>query len=63
MQIDGLDVGELAGWLWRKHHILVTPIGHERCTGLRISPNVYTTLEEIDRFSEAMEHAIRFGIE
>jgi len=37
----------------------------ERClrlSGLRISPNVYTTLEEIDTFVEAMEDALKGGV-
>jgi hypothetical protein len=29
---------------------------------LRVSPNVYTTLEEIDTFVEAMEDAIKSGV-
>ena len=29
--------------------------------GLRITPNVYTTLEEIDTFAEAMEKVIKLG--
>jgi selenocysteine lyase/cysteine desulfurase len=29
---------------------------------LRVSPNVYTTLEEIDTFVEAMQDAIKSGV-
>ena len=29
--------------------------------GLRVTPNVYTTLEEIDTFAEAMEQVIKLG--
>ncbi len=29
--------------------------------GLRITPNVYTTLEEVDTFSEVMEKLIQRG--
>lgn len=60
--IDGLAPGELASWLWSEHRIIVTPIGHEECPGLRISPSVYTTHEELDRFCDAVEHAMRHGI-
>ena len=31
--------------------------------GIRVSPSVYTTLEELDRFSEAVERAVRHGIQ
>jgi selenocysteine lyase/cysteine desulfurase len=30
--------------------------------GVRISPSVYTTLDEIDRFVGAMERVIRNGL-
>lgn len=62
VHIDGLDTAALSNWLWDKHRIINVPIGHEECTGLRISPSVYTTLEEIDRFSEAMEWAMKHGL-
>jgi len=29
--------------------------------GLRVSPNLYTTLEELDRFCTAVERVIRNG--
>jgi selenocysteine lyase/cysteine desulfurase len=40
----------------------VTGIGHPDCTGIRVTPNVYTTLDEVDRFAEAMEEVIRSGV-
>ena len=48
--------------MWNTHRIITSPIGHEECTGLRISPSVYTTLEELDRFCEAVEWAIANGL-
>ncbi len=62
VHVEGLDTAGLSGWLWREHRIINVPIGHEECTGLRISPSVYTTLEELDRFAEAVEWAIRHGL-
>ncbi|MDE2804668.1 MAG: aminotransferase class V-fold PLP-dependent enzyme [Gemmatimonadota bacterium] len=62
VHVDGLDTGALSRWLWNEHRIINVAIGHEECTGLRISPSVYTTLEELDRFSEAMESAIKHGL-
>ncbi len=55
VEIVGVDTRKLADHLWKRHHILVTPIVHPEFSGVRISPSVYTTVEEIDRFSEAME--------
>src|SRR5262249_7344172 len=60
--IEGVDPGKLSSWLWEKHRILVTPIGHEDCPGIRVTPNVYTTLEEIDRFSAALETVLAAGL-
>jgi selenocysteine lyase/cysteine desulfurase len=60
--VDGLDPGPLQQWLWTTHRILVTPIVHADCSGLRVSPSVYTSREELDRFCDAMEHALREGL-
>jgi isopenicillin-N epimerase len=60
--VDGIEPGPLADWLWEKHRIIVTPIGHPDCPGLRISPSVYTTMEELERFVDAMRRAVRTGI-
>jgi isopenicillin-N epimerase len=60
--IEGLDPGKIAGHLWSTRRIIVTPIGHPACTGLRVTPNVYTTLDEVDTFAAAMEEIIRHGL-
>ena len=62
VQVEGIETPALQQWLWRQHRIYTTPIGHAEFNGLRISPSVYSTLEEIDRFSEAMEWALRHGL-
>ncbi|UCF18168.1 MAG: aminotransferase class V-fold PLP-dependent enzyme [Gemmatimonadota bacterium] len=62
VEIEGVEPGDLSDWLWREHHIIVTPINHEEFRGLRISPSVYTTLEELNRFIDAMEHVVRYGL-
>ena len=41
--------------LWEKWRIIATPIMHAEYEGLRVTPNVYTTLEEVDTFAAAME--------
>ena len=60
--IDGTDPGAVASHLFNKHRIFVTPIIHEEFQGLRITPNVYTTLAELDRFSDVMESIARQGL-
>jgi selenocysteine lyase/cysteine desulfurase len=60
--IDGLAPAAIVEHLWKTRRIIVTPIVHEEYRGLRITPNVYTTLEEVDVFAEAMEELARKGL-
>jgi selenocysteine lyase/cysteine desulfurase len=57
-----LDVGKLTGYLWDKHRIIVTPIAHPEFNCIRVTPNVYTLVQEIDRFAEVVEETVRKGI-
>ncbi len=60
--IDGIDNGKLTAHLFRKHRIVVTPITHEDFSGIRVTPNTYSTLREVDLFCDAMENVIRTGL-
>lgn len=60
--IDGVDPVALGGYLMSKHKIFTTPIVHEEFTGIRITPNVYTTLWELDRFSNIVADVARKGL-
>ncbi len=51
----GIDPGKLAGLLWDKHRIITHPQVRRDYGGVRITPNLYTTLEEIDTFCSAVE--------
>ena len=62
VQIDGLDPVDLAGHLWDAHRILVVAIKHPEFEGIRVSPSVYSTIQEVDRFSDIMEKAVRDGL-
>ena len=61
-QVEGLDSTKLSDWLLDKRKILTTAIGHAEFQGIRVTPSVYTILEELDRFCEAMEWAIEKGL-
>ncbi len=50
IHVEGLDTEKLQAHLWDKHRIMTTPIVHPEFNGLRITPNVYTTLDEVDAF-------------
>ena len=56
--VEGMDIGKLQGWLRSKHRIVTTPIIHAEFQGLRVTPSIYTTLDEVDRFAEAMREAV-----
>ena len=60
--VEGMDIGKLQGWLMAKHRIVTTPLIHTEFQGLRVTPNVYTTLDEVDFFADKMTEAIRRGI-
>ena len=60
--IDGIDMGKLNGWLWNNHKISTAPLNHPEFQGMRITPNVYTTLDEVDRFADKVLLAVKKGI-
>ncbi len=62
VQIEGLDPVKIGSHLFNKHRIFTTPIVHEEFQGLRITPNLYTTLNELDRFCGVMAEIARKGL-
>jgi selenocysteine lyase/cysteine desulfurase len=62
ISVEGMDMVKLSEHLMNKYRIITTPIIHEEFQGLRVTPNVYTTLREIDTFAEAMERVIEKGL-
>jgi selenocysteine lyase/cysteine desulfurase len=56
LAIEGKTPGDLHSALWEKYRIIVSPFTKPSpVEGIRITPNIYTTVEEIDRFCDAME--------
>ena len=51
----GVDGGKMRETLWNKYSIITTYMPHEAYSGLRITPNVYSTVRDIDTFSAAVE--------
>lgn len=69
VSIDGVDSSKLAAHLWDEHKIIVSVVGREdpdnpslSYRGLRITPNIYTMLHEVDRFADAMEEVAEHGL-
>jgi hypothetical protein len=59
---EGTKPEDLAKYLFDKHHIFTVPIVHEEFQGIRVTPNVYTALSELDRFCEQMDLIARNGL-
>ncbi len=62
VEITDIEPGKLTSYLMEKHKIFTTGIVHDEFKGIRITPNVYTTLPELDRFCEVMRDVARRGI-
>jgi isopenicillin-N epimerase len=69
VSINGIDSNKLVPYLWDKYRIVITAVGHENAKdpslsyrGLRVTPNIYTPLEEIDTFVEAMQTVLKSGL-
>jgi selenocysteine lyase/cysteine desulfurase len=60
--VEGVEPAKLVSHLWERYRIIVTPIKHEEFKGIRVTPNVYTTLSEIDMFCDAVEKTIHSGL-
>jgi selenocysteine lyase/cysteine desulfurase len=62
VQVEGVDSRRLAKHLFDRRRIIVVPIQHAEFEGLRVTPCVYTTLDEVDLFAEEMERVIAGGL-
>ncbi|MFT5049759.1 MAG: selenocysteine lyase/cysteine desulfurase [Chlamydiales bacterium] len=52
--IEGIEPSELAGRLLKEHHIWTVAINRPGVRGCRITPNIYTTVAELDVFVAAL---------
>src|SRR5207245_2012471 len=48
--LEGVHPQKLVDHFWQRRRIIVTPIVHDEFRGLRVTPNVYSTLAEVDAF-------------
>ena len=62
VEVVGLEPNDVRDYLWDSHRIITVSINHAEFRGLRISPSVYTTLPELDRFIDVMSHVARKGL-
>jgi selenocysteine lyase/cysteine desulfurase len=62
LHLEGIQPNTFVGHMMDKHKIVTTPINHEEFNGIRITPNVYTTVDEVDLFAEKTLEAIKHGL-
>jgi selenocysteine lyase/cysteine desulfurase len=55
VSIDGMKPGEVVTSLFSNYKIHTTGIEWENISGIRVSPNVYTSLRDLDKFVLAIE--------
>jgi len=60
--IEGIDTSAVGNYMWNEHRIIITPIKHPEFEGARVTANVYTTIEELERFCDAMEYLADNGL-
>jgi len=66
--IEGISPAQLTAFMFNKYRIVTVAIDRQSqnldldYAGIRVTPNIYTTLEEIDTFATAMEDAIKNGV-
>ena len=53
--IEGIAPGDLATRLLKEHNVFTVAIDYANVHGCRISPNIYTTTEELDQFVSALK--------
>ena len=53
--IEGGDVSKITKYLMARHKIIATPIVHDEFSGIRVTPNIFTTIRELDRFCKVIE--------
>jgi isopenicillin-N epimerase len=59
VSLEGVDVSKAYDFLWAKYRIITAAIKHAEYQGLRVTPNVYTTLEEVDTFAAAIQALLK----
>ena len=62
VEIEGIAPNDVRDYLWREHRVITVSINHREFRGIRVSPSVYTTLPELDRFIDIMGKIAREGI-
>ena len=60
--IQGIKAADINKFLWCSNRIITATITREDYQGIRVTPNIYSTLEEVDMFAAAMEDLLKNGV-
>jgi isopenicillin-N epimerase len=60
--IKDIPAAKINAFMWDKYRIVTTAIQRDDYNGIRVTPNIYTPLEEIDTFVMAMEDLLKNGV-
>jgi selenocysteine lyase/cysteine desulfurase len=55
VSVEGKSPADLDSFLWDHYRIHTVPINRENISGLRVTPNVYTSIKELDRLVEGIK--------
>jgi selenocysteine lyase/cysteine desulfurase len=61
VSLERVDAPKAYEFLWTKYRIITAAIKRDDYQGLRVTPNVYTTLEEVDTFAAGIEELTKNG--
>ncbi|MCA1584945.1 MAG: aminotransferase class V-fold PLP-dependent enzyme [Acidobacteria bacterium] len=64
VDVAKIDSYALTDYLWKRHQIVVFNVARRTSEfqGIRISPHLHTTLDELDRFCDVIEHVAKNGL-
>jgi selenocysteine lyase/cysteine desulfurase len=58
LAFNGVDAGKMRERLLDKYSIITAYMPHEEYTGLRVTPHIYSTVEDVDTFAAAVEKEV-----
>lgn len=64
VDVVGVDSRALRDYLWARHRIVVFNVARRTSEyqGIRVSPSLHTTLQELDRFCDVIENVAKNGL-
>jgi selenocysteine lyase/cysteine desulfurase len=57
--VEGMDASAVMEALWERRRILVVAFFHPEFAGVRVTPSLYTRVEDVDAFADEMEAILR----